>query len=242
MERAGIGFRMAVGAGAVMAMVVGVWLAVAPYQDLIAFHEAGQCATNDATTTDAGCVTLETGHVVDSNNTLNCVPIVEIGMTCTGERTLTVQRPSGETEIAVGSDVYSAARAGSAVVLQLWHDDITEITVNDETDKWLIPAGWHLGFALIPAWTGLGLLLGSYPFRNRPESSQLRVGEILDWIFDNAKLIFSCPWFGTSVSLFAIIFYLDLAHEMLGIFILSIIMIPVSFFLIIEGLKERVWV
>lgn len=162
MERVGIGLRIAVRSAAVMVMAVGVWLVVDPFQDLISFYATPQCAANEAINTEGNCLTLETGHVVDKNDTVLCVSGTLGGFHCTHNRALVLQRLSGETEIIVSSEVYAAAETGSPVALQLWHGDVAGITVNGETQRFVVPGVWNPGLALIFASAGVGLLLWSY--------------------------------------------------------------------------------
>jgi len=157
--RAGTSCRLLAAVAAVVGVAVGVWLAAAPYRGVIAFHDARSCTAIHAATAGADCIILETGSVVHKYNKLICgYP----GSGCSDSYELTVQRPSGETTIDVDHHTYDAARTGSRADLQLWLGDVAAITVNGKTAKVIIPVEIGLFGAILLAWAGLGLLLGSF--------------------------------------------------------------------------------
>ncbi|QFQ98963.1 hypothetical protein F9278_25560 [Streptomyces phaeolivaceus] len=146
-----IGFLLAA-----TALVAGLYLSLAPYQDLRAYQRAQPCVTTVEDATTADCISQETGRVAQKD-------AYEEGSKDQKKTVykLVVERASGSFEaFEVDGEVYSAAQEGSAAALKTWHGRVIEIAVGEEVFE-LAPMGVDFAWRIGLAWAGLGLLLWS---------------------------------------------------------------------------------
>ncbi|MBO0876731.1 MAG: hypothetical protein J2P19_25420, partial [Pseudonocardia sp.] len=145
-----------------LALIVGLWLAYDPYQDISAFRSAAPCplATADPSVT---CIADQPGRVEGASTyTTSDISGVDGHQSFTTHYTLKISRAGGAlTRLEVGSDLYKVARPGTDVALRTWHDHVIQVSAGGRTSVLSLPSDSSLTWAFMLAWAGLGLLLWS---------------------------------------------------------------------------------
>jgi hypothetical protein len=144
--------------------IVGLWLSVDPYRDVVALRRAEPCLAGKNLSPRTDCVARETGRVVGLRfrPARPAIPDEDRGFDLP-DYSLEIKRASGRVEKhSVNREVYGAARVGTRVDLETWRGRVVRLTVGGQSYR-EPPTGvlsW-IG-ALLLAWAGVGVVaLGS---------------------------------------------------------------------------------